>query len=52
MTGIDIETLFAIPLVLVDDWYLAKVTARLFKHILRLRYHIDVQTFQCLSDFT
>jgi len=31
---------------------IAKVTAHLFKHILRLRYHIDIQTFQCSSDFT
>ena len=30
----------------------AKGTAHLFKHLLRLRYHIDIQTFQGPDDFT
>jgi hypothetical protein len=29
---------------------ISKVTAHLFRHILRVRYHIDVQTFQKSPD--
>jgi len=51
-TGRNLERLLAKTVAGLATRLIAKVTAHLFKHILRLRYHIDIQTFQCSSDFT
>lgn len=50
-TGRNIERLLAKTVVGLATRIIAKVTAHLFRHILRLRYHINVQTFQCSTDF-
>jgi hypothetical protein len=49
-TGRNLERLLAKTVEGLATRVIAKVTAHLFKHILRLRYGIDVQTFQCSSD--
>lgn len=51
-TGRNLERLLAKKVDGLATRLIAKVTAHLFKHILRLRYHIDIQSFQCLRDFT
>jgi len=51
-TGRNLERLLAKTVAGLTTRLIAKVTAHLFKHILRLHYHINVQTFQCSSDFT
>lgn len=51
-TGRNLERLLAKTVAGLATRLIAKVTAHLFKHILRLRYHIDIQTFRCSSDFT
>jgi hypothetical protein len=50
-TGRNIERLLAKTVTGLATRMIAKVTAHLFKHILRLHYGINVQTFQSLSDF-
>jgi hypothetical protein len=49
-TGRNLERLLAKTVDGLATRVIAKVTAHLFKHILRFRYGIDVQTFQCSSD--
>jgi len=49
-TGRNIERLLAKTVNGLVTRIIAKVTAHLFKHILRLRHGIDVQTFQCSTD--
>ena len=51
-TGRNLERLLAKTVIGLTTRLIAKVTTHLFKHILRLHYHIDVQTFQCSSNFT
>jgi len=51
-TGRNLERLLAKTVDGLAARLIAKVTAHLFKHILRLRYRIDVQTFQQSSHFT
>lgn len=51
-TGRNLERLLAKTVSGLTTRLIAKVTAHLFKHILRVRYHIDVQTFQRKSEFT
>ncbi len=51
-TGRNLERLLAKTVAGLASRLITKVTAHLFKHILRRRYHIDIQTFQCPSDFT
>lgn len=46
-TGRNIERLLAKTVTGLMTRIISKVTAHLFKHILRSRYGIDVQTFQC-----
>ena len=46
-TGRNIERLLAKTVTGLMSRIISKVTAHLFKHILRSRYGIDVQTFQC-----
>jgi len=50
-TGRNVERLLAKTIIGLATRVIAKVTAHLLKHILRLRYGIDVQTFQCSTDF-
>jgi hypothetical protein len=50
-TGRNIERLLAKTVTGLVTRVIAKVTAHLFKHILRVQYGIDVQTFQCSADF-
>ena len=50
-TGRNMERLLAKTVIGLATRVIAKVTAHLFKHILWLRYGIDVQTFQCSTDF-
>jgi hypothetical protein len=49
-TGRNVERLLAKTVVGLATRVIAKVTAHLFKHLLRSRYGIDIQTFQCSSD--
>ena len=51
-SGRNLEQLLAKTVDGLATRLIAKVTANLFKHILRLRYRIDVQTFQQSSHFT
>jgi len=48
-TGRNVERLLAKTVIGLATRVIAKVTAHLFKHILRFRYDLDVQTFQCSS---
>jgi len=50
-TGRNIERLLAKTVVGLTTRVIAKVTAHLFKHILRRQYKINVQTFQCSTNF-
>lgn len=50
-TGRHIERLLAKTIAGLATRVIAKVAAHLLKHILRSRYGIDVQTFQCSTDF-
>lgn len=50
-TGRNLERLLAKTVVGLATRVIAKVTAHLLKHLLRLHYGIDVQTFQCTSNF-
>jgi hypothetical protein len=50
-TGRNIERLLAKTVTGLATRLIAKVTAHLFKYILRFRYGIDVQTFQCSTAF-
>lgn len=50
-TGRNIERLLAKTISGLATRVIAKVTAHLLKHILRIRFGIDVQTFQCSPDF-
>lgn len=50
-TGRNLERLLAKTVVGLATRVIAKVTAHLLKHILRLRFGVDVQTFQCATDF-
>jgi hypothetical protein len=50
-TGRNVERLLAKTVTGLVTRIIAKVTAHLLKHILRFRYGIDVQTFQCSTDF-
>lgn len=49
-TGRNLERLLAKTLWGLTTRLVAKVTAHLLKYLLRLRYGIDVLTFQCLTD--
>lgn len=49
-TGRNVERLLAKTVVGLATRVIAKVTAHLFKYLLRSRYSIDIQTFQCSSD--
>ena len=49
-TGRNIERLLAKTVHGLATRVISKVTAHLFRHILRVRYHIDVQTFQKSPD--
>ena len=49
-TGRNLERLLARTVVGLATRVIAKVTAHLLKHILRLRFGVDVQTFQCATD--
>jgi transposase len=49
-TGRNLERLLAKTVDGLATRVIAKVTAHLLKHILRCRYQIDVQTFQCSTD--
>lgn len=49
-TGRNLERLLAKSVVGLVTRVIAKVTAHLLKHILRLRFGVDVQTFQCSTD--
>ncbi len=51
-TGRNLERLLAKTVAGLATRLSAKVAAHLFKHILRVHYHIDVQTFQCSRNFT
>ncbi len=48
----NVERLLAKTVIGLTTRLIAKVTTHLFKHILRIHYHIDIQTFQCSSSFT
>ncbi len=50
-TGRNLERLLAKTVTGLVTRVIAKVTAHLLKHILRLRYGIDIQTFQWSLDF-
>jgi hypothetical protein len=50
-TGRNLERLMAKTVDGLATRLIAKVTAHLFKHILRLRYKVEVQTFQCSEHF-
>lgn len=49
-TGRNVERLLAKTVTGLATRIIAKVTAHLLKHILRLRFGIDVQTFQCSTN--
>lgn len=49
-TGRNLERLLAKTVDGLATRVIAKITAHLLKHILRIRYQIDVQTFQCSTD--
>lgn len=49
-TGRNIERLLAKTVNGLATRVIAKVTAHLLKHLLRVQYGIDVQTFQCSTD--
>ena len=51
-TGRNLERLLAKTVIGLTTRLIAKVTTHLFKHILRLHCHIDIQTLQCASNFT
>jgi len=50
-TGRNLERLLAKTVDGLATRVIAKITAHLLKYILRCRYQIDVQTFQCSTDF-
>jgi len=50
-TGRNIERLLAKTVTGLATRVIAKVTAHLLKYLLRCRFGIDVQTFQCSTDF-
>jgi len=50
-TGRNVERLLAKTVIGLATRVIAKVTAHLLKHILHSRFGIDVQTFQCSTDF-
>lgn len=51
-TGRNLERLLAKTVSGLKARLSAKVTAHLFRHILRVQHQIDVQTFQCSKHFT
>lgn len=51
-TGRNIERLLAKTVIGLVTRVIAKVTAHLFKYLLRLQYGIDVQTFRCSTDLS
>lgn len=50
-TGRNLERLLAKTVSGLATRVIAKVTSHLLKHLLRIRYGIDVQTFQCSTEF-
>ena len=48
-TGRQLERLLAKTVSGLATRIIAKITAHLFKHILKARYHIEVQTFQSIT---
>lgn len=50
-TGRNLERLLAKTVIGLTTRVIAKVTAHLLKHLLRIRFGIDVQSFQCSTDF-
>ncbi len=51
-TGRNLERLLAKTVAGLATRLIAKITAQLFKRILRAKYHIDIQNFQGSIDFT
>ena len=50
-TGRNLERLLAKTVIGLATRVIAKVTAHLLKHLLRTRFGIDVQFFQCSTEF-
>jgi len=50
-TGRNLERLLAKTVIGLATRVIAKVTAHLLKHLLRTRFGIDVQSFQCSTEF-
>jgi hypothetical protein len=50
-TGRSLERLLAKTVVGLVTRVIVKVTSHLLRHLLRCQYGIDIQTFQCASDF-
>jgi hypothetical protein len=50
-TGRNLERLLAKTVIGLATRVIAKVTAHLLKHLLRIRFGVDVQSFQCSTEF-
>ncbi|MCA9915409.1 MAG: IS982 family transposase, partial [Anaerolineae bacterium] len=50
-TGRNLERLLAKTVIGLTTRVIAKVTAHLLKHLLRIRFGVDVQSFQCSTEF-